>query len=581
MADNNQKMELDTNPIPSNKPLQEFVKQLAKWDLTEKTIDESLRLLSKRFKLMPSKRAIAATYKELLSNNSIQPNLFLQDHFIQKAVRSHSGILNISVSLPPNEFSCKYNCHFCPNEPGMPRSYLSNEDVFKRALQVNFDTVQQVYIRLKALEANGHPIDKLEFRVLGGTFSSYDHALADLFIRDLYYGANTFYTNRDRPKQSLEEEQTINITSAVHVVGLGVETRPDSMTPDEVIRFRKYGVTRVEMGVQHTDDNLLRRVNRGHGIKQSKQAIQLLKEYGFKVEIHIMTDLPGATPEGDMECYQKVLQTDPDLVPDYLKDYPCLDVDFTRIKQWKQEGKWTPYAERTPDAKDLKEVLIYRQQITPKWVRVNRMQRDFQSATEDRLGYTSNSIKSNLAQIVTDEAEKRGIYCQCIRCCELSNESFDMKDIRYTVHSFTASGAKEFYICAEIPKKPRDLLLGFIRLRICNSLQKSILPELQGNTAMIRELHVYGRVKTVGSGEAGQGAQHRGIGKTLLRVAERIAQQHGAEQMAVISGIGVRDYYRKQGYELRGTYMMKTLPFTQEWFFLALAFVTVILCYFV
>jgi elongator complex protein 3 len=316
------------------------------------------------------------------------------------------------------------------------------------------------------------------------------------------------------------------------------------------------------MGVQHTDDNLLRRVNRGHGIKQSKQAIKLLKEYGFKVEIHIMTDLPGATPEGDKECYKQVLQTDPDLVPDYLKDYPCLDVDFTKIKTWKQEGKWTPYAERTPDAKDLKEVLIYRQQITPKWVRVNRMQRDFQSATEDRLGYTSQSIKSNLAQIVTDEAEKRGVFCQCIRCCELSNESFDPKDIKYTIHSLTASQANEFYICAEIPRVNRDLLLGFIRLRICTTLHNSILPELKENTAMIRELHVYGRVKTVGSGEAGQGAQHKGIGKTLLKSAEQIAQQYGAEQMAVISGIGVRDYYKKQGYELRGTYMMKKLPLT-------------------
>jgi ELP3 family radical SAM enzyme/protein acetyltransferase len=545
-----------------NKVITEFVKQLAKLEVNETNVNATLRLLSKRFKVMPSKRAIVAIYKELLASNSIRSNDFLETHFIQKAVRSHSGILNISVSLPPNEFSCKYNCHFCPNEPGMPRSYLSNEDVFKRALQVNFDTVEQVYIRLKALEANGHPIDKLEFRVLGGTFSSYDHPLADLFIRDLYYGANTFYTDRNRPKGTLEEEQVINVTSAVHVVGLGVETRPDSITPEEVIRFRKYGVTRVEMGVQHTDDALLRRVNRGHGIKQSKAAIQLLKEYGFKVEIHIMTDLPGATPEGDMECYKKVLQTDPDLVPDYLKDYPCLDVDFTKIKTWKQEGKWTPYAERTPDARDLKEVLIYRQQITPKWVRVNRMQRDFQNATEDRLGYTSNSIKSNLAQIVTDEAEKRGIYCQCIRCCELSNETFDTKDIRYTIHPFTASSANEFYICAEIPRANRDLLLGFIRLRICTTLHESILPELKGNTAMIRELHVYGRVKTVGSGEAGHGAQHRGIGKTLLRIAEQTAQRYGAEQMAVISGIGVRDYYKKQGYELRGTYMMKQLPFT-------------------
>ena len=174
----------------------------------------------------------------------------------------------------------------------------------------------------------------------------------------------------------------------VHVVGLGVETRPDSITISEIKRFRKYGVTRVEIGVQHTDDNLLRRVNRGHLVKHSKDAVKLLKEYGFKVEIHIMADLPGATPEGDKECYREVLQGE-DLIPDYLKDYPCLDVDFTKIKEWKETGKWKPYAERTPDARDLKDVLIYRQQITPKWVRVNRVQRDFQEAKEGRMGKVS------------------------------------------------------------------------------------------------------------------------------------------------------------------------------------------------
>jgi len=205
----------------------------------------------------------------------------------------------------------------------MPRSYLSNEDVFKRALVVDFDTVKQVYNRLDVLEKNGHPIDKLEFRVLGGTFSCYDKDLADTFIRDLYYSANTYYEDPENPRErgTIEEEQAINVTAKVHVVGLGVETRPDEIKDVEIIRFRRYGITRVEIGVQHTDDALLRRVNRGHGVKQSKTAIKLLKNYGFKVEIHIMADLPGATPEGDMECYKQVLQGE-DLIPDYMKDYP-------------------------------------------------------------------------------------------------------------------------------------------------------------------------------------------------------------------------------------------------------------------
>jgi ELP3 family radical SAM enzyme/protein acetyltransferase len=436
------------------------------------------------------------------------------------------------------------------------------------------------------LASNGHTIDKVEFRVLGGTFSCYDHAVADEFVRDLYYAANTYYEERGRPRGSIEEEQLKNVTAKVHVVGLGVETRPDEIKPAEIVRFRRYGITRVEIGVQHTDDNLLRKVNRGHLTSHSRTAVRLLKDYGFKVEMHIMADLPGATPEGDKECYREVLVgtgQDADLMPDYLKDYPCLDVDFTKIKEWKATGRWQPYAERTPDARDLKEVLVYRQSITPRWVRVNRVQRDFQEARPGCLGYTSQGIRTNLAQIVKDEAEARGIFCQCIRCCEVRTERFDPAAIRYTVESFTASGAKEFFLAAEVPRPEcpplagtghggaRPLLLGFLRLRL-GDLTNSILLELEGKTAMIRELHVYGSLKAVGStasvaasGAQTATAQHLGIGRTLLATAEEIADRHGYKQIAVISGIGVRGYYQKNGYQLEGTYMMKAFAQSKEY----------------
>jgi elongator complex protein 3 len=295
-----------------------------------------------------------------------------------------------------------------------------------------------------------------------------------------------------------------------------------------------------------------------------------------------MTDLPGATPEGDMECYKQVLQGE-DLIPDYMKDYPCLDVDFTKIKEWKAEGKWKPYAEATPDAADLKRVLIYRQQITPPWVRVNRIQRDFKEAKNGELGFTSDSIKTNLAQLVKNEAEKQGIYCQCIRCCEVSNETYDKSEIEYVVHSFTASGAPEYFISAQVARPHRSLLLGFLRLRLGNSLKTSVIPELVGNTALIRELHVYGRVKHVGSNDVSGGAQHFGIGKKLLEMAEDIAIRAGYIQMAVISGIGVRDYYRKRGYELKGTYMMKGLDKYPEYMLSCMltmiAFIAIIVIY--
>jgi ELP3 family radical SAM enzyme/protein acetyltransferase len=526
------------------------------WD-TPAALRESVWPLCSAMKIgPPSKRALGIAYRAALeADPTLAPNPTFQSAMVHKAVRSASGILNISVSLPAGDFSCKYNCHFCPNEPGMPRSYLSNEDVFKRAAEVGFDTVRQVYLRFMNLATNGHTIDKIEFRVLGGTFSCYDHATADAFVRDLYYAANTYYEGRGRPRGTIEEEQARNVTAHVHVVGLGVETRPDEIKPAEIVRFRRYGITRVEIGVQHTDDALLRRVNRGHGVKQSRTAVRLLKDYGFKVEMHIMADLPGATPEGDKECYREVLMGE-DLIPDYLKDYPCLDVDFTRIKEWKAAGIWQPYAERTPDARELKDVLIYRQSITPPWVRVNRVQRDFQEAREGCLGYTSQGIRSNLAQIVKDEAEAQGIYCQCIRCCEVRGQSFDPAAIQYTTTFFPASGGMEVFLAATVPAEPRPILLGFLRLRMSDALKESIIPELCGRTAMIRELHVYGSLKAVGA-TGPNGAQHLGIGRRLLENAEKIALDNGYKQVAVISGIGVRGYYQKNGYELQGSYMMK------------------------
>jgi elongator complex protein 3 len=243
-----------------------------------------------------------------------------------------------------------------------------------------------------------------------------------------------------------------------------------------------------------------------------------------------------------------------------MKDYPCLDVDFTEIKKWKQSGKWKPYAELEGGAK-LRDVLIYRQQITPKWVRVNRIQRDFRPACDGRLGFTSETLTNDLANRVTREAEERGIYCQCIRCSEVRNRTFNMDEIKYNAYPLMASGAQEYYICAEVDRPNRNLLIGFIRLRLCHWKQRSrIAAFAEKNTAMIRELHVYGQVNVVGdSSENKKGAQHRGIGRQLLTMAEKIAAKAQYEQIAVISGIGVRDYYKKFGYELKDTYMIKAV----------------------
>lgn len=520
--------------------------------------------ISRKYKTIFPKAALGKVYKTMVMQDpSMIINSKLSIYFMKKAGRSRSGILNVSVVMRPEKFSCQYNCYFCPNETiangakvDMPRSYLSNEDAVRRAADVKFDAVRQVHVRLAALENNGHPLDKIELRVLGGTFSCYPKMYANEFIRDLYYAVNTYKSSTPREPLSLDREQMFNQTHSIHVVGLGLETRPDEIDLEEIKRFRSYGCTRVELGVQHTEDFLLKKLNRGHGVKHSIQAVRLLKNAGFKVEIHIMADLPGTTPELDKLCYSKVLQGE-DLLPDYLKDYPCLAVSFTEVKKWLENGKWKPYSER--DIGLLEDVLIHRQKITRIMVRVNRTQRDFPNAKEsnDYLGYTSQSIPSDLGDKIHKKAIKMGIYCQCIRCREIKDESFHPREIQYYTLGFMASGCKEYFISAEIPRPNSNLLLGFVRLRILNKEQQEMIPELQSCDAMIRELHVYGRVTNVG--ERGDGAQHLGIGSNLLTKAEWIAKTHFRTKMAIISGIGVREYYAKRGYTLNGTYMVKRL----------------------
>jgi ELP3 family radical SAM enzyme/protein acetyltransferase len=523
--------------------------------VTEKDVSLLLNKLRRRLKHVVTKNDIRVFYDTHKDTFSRSLSSHVYQFLTKRAVRSRSGIVNVSVVLPPHRFSCHYDCSFCPKEPNMPRSYLSNEDAVARAASVDFDAVQQVFSRLETLSKNGHPLDKIEFRLLGGTFSSYPHDVVDTFIRDLYYAVNVYPTQDSRERRSLSEEIDENSQHArIHVVGLGLETRPDTITFDEICRFRRFGCTRVELGVQHTNDEVLRKSRRGHGIEQSKRAVRLLKDHGFKVEMHIMIDLPGTTPELDRECYERVLCGE-DLLPDYLKDYPCLDVIFTDIRQMKKDGGWTPYAEREKDAKTLRNVLVYRQQVTPCCVRVNRIQRDFSHVfSENDLGYTSTSLKTNLGQIVRDDAERQGIFCQCIRCCEVRDESVDMKNMVIDVVSFRASGCQEYFIRAIVQRSPRPLLLGFLRLRITRHAQ---VPELRGCIGLIRELHVYGRVQTVGQKNL-HGVQHRGIGRRLLKRAEYIAfWKHGVSKVAVIAGIGVRNYYAKYGYHLEGTYMIR------------------------
>lgn len=565
--------------------------------------NQTLRSAAKKFKLYPPKRDLGKMYKKMSEEN---PNKYpiipsLVNLFINNTRRTLSGITNITVVMPPDPFSCEFNCLMCPDQKiskgakeDMPRSYLSNEDACARAKKVGFDPIKQVHVRISDLIDNGHNVDKIEFRILGGTFSCYPKDMATDFIHKLYYAANIF--DPENPKhlvpskeeqeenlkkskipykfgldsqmklekglrdlESMREEQNINETAKIHVVGMGIETRPDKITEDEILRLRFYGVTRVELGIQHTDNKLLKKINRGHGVEHSRRGCRLLRDYGFKLELHIMADLPDATPEGDKECYRQVLQSDPDLMPDYLKDYPCLAVDYTVVKEWREAGTWKPYSEKTEDASLLRDVLIYKQKITPPWVRVNRVQRDFHAANEEtgEEGYHSTTIPSNLSQLVKEDAEKLGIYCQCMRCREVLDEKFDKEEIVYRTYIRDGGGnTVEYHFSAQVPRPHRNLELGIVRLRLTPATLDSKSKDICGITGLVREAHVYGQVVMVGN-ERNFGAQHMGIGTNLMKIAEEVCDYYKTEKIAVISAIGSRGFYRKLGYELGDTYMVK------------------------
>lgn len=467
----------------------------------------------------------------------------------KKPVRSWSGVLVITVVMRPDKFSCPHNCHYCPNEPGQPRSYLSNEPAIARANGVNFDAVSQVHCRLDMLKNNGHTqLDKIEIIVLGGTFSAYPRTYQKEFITDLYYALNVYSEKIPRDKTDLMTEQCYNETADVKLVGLSLETRPDHINALEIKRLRTYGCTRVQLGVQHTDDGILRIVNRGHDNIASIKAIRYLKANAFKVDLHIMPDLPGSTPEMDKRMMEIVLNSQ-HYSPDYLKIYPCLDVDFTEIKKWKESGKWTPYSE--DDISKLINVILHAKKHSKYYTRFNRIQRDFSEAKNGAIGFTSKTIKTNLRQMVQNAAHKAGISCKCIRCCEIKAKRINKNNIKLHIDTYYASGGTEKYI--SFYSDAMKTLHGFIRLRF-NDSSKHVAFDALKDCSLIRELHVYGFVKKAknsGTELLSDGCnQHVGFGKALLAFAEMITAIKGYRKIAVISGVGVRNYYRKCGYVL-------------------------------
>jgi len=553
--------------------MQEAIIDLIKyWHNRVKTRDdlaEAKREISKKYKISSLLNSqILEVYRALNKKNQL-PRGFdknLWDGLLRKrSIRTLSGIAPVAVLTKP--YPCPGNCAYCPNEPGMPTSYLPNEPAVMRAVKCGFDPYKQTVLRLNSLENNGHEPSKIEIIVIGGTWSYLPDKYQYWYILNCFRAANDFtklrknesigsYLESDGdsklqilksvigkvispyPKSmpltdlkiALAREQKKNETAKYKIIGLTLETRPDYINEKELRQMRDLGCTRVEIGVQAPDDAILKLNNRGHNVAEIARATKELRDFGFKVTYHIMPALPGSTPAKDLELY-KLLFTDERFQPDQIKFYPTVVTQGSLLYRWWKAGKYKPYTDA-----ELQELIVECKNFTPKYVRIIRLIRDIPG--ESILA--GNKI-TNLRQIM----QQRGVKCNCIRCRE-SKETAYVKDFKINVEQYAAGGGTEYFISAD--SSDDKTLYGFCRLRMSET--SLIAP------AMIRELHVYGQLMPVGGGKK---TQHRGLGKILLAEAEKIAKELGAKKMAIISGVGVRDYYRKTDYKLKESYMVKKL----------------------
>ena len=487
--------------------------------------------------------ALLSRYRAEVHRGARPPNRQLERTLTLNGIRSTSGIATVTVITKP--YACPGRCVYCPTEARAPKSYLVNEPAVMRALRNDYDPSRQVLSRLKALHETGHPTEKIELIVKGGTWSFYPDAYQRWFITRCFEAANDFKT-RDEHNATLEEAQRVNETAAHRIIGITIETRPDYIDEAEIRRLRELGVTRVELGVQTLNDRILELIVRDHTTAEIRQATRWLRDAGFKVAYHLMPNLPGATPEDDLRSFRTLFE-DPAYRPDTLKLYPCVVVSTAELYQWWQEGRHQPYDDET-----LVELLIAMKREVPPYVRIERVIRDIPSTSIE-----AGCRFTNLREEAQRRMRERGLRCRCIRCRQVREDHGGTFEL--TRREFDASDGKEVFLSFEDPTT--DRLASLLRLRLPSPAtrhQPHWLTSLEG-AALIRELHTYGRHVGLHRRDD-EATQHRGFGKRLLEEAERIAREEwGVARMAVIAGVGVREYYRQLGYELRETYMVKDL----------------------
>ena len=525
----------------------EFLRNGGDFNIDKKKDKLFFRTLQNKYKMKPRNSIVIYIAKMYYSAYKINEFIYnyIIDVFQSKACRSNSGILQVAIMTNPGDFSCSENCGFCPKQEGFPRSYIEQEPAVRRAAQEGFDTVKQMHNRLTSYSINGHDIDKLEIIVLGGTWSNYPKDYQKKFMTEIYYSANTFFKRRET-MYDLETEKTINESTYVKITGLTIETRPDYITEEEAQLLISYGVTRVQLGIQTTDDYVLKKVLRNCYTNDVIKALYICKKYGLKVLAHLMQALPYASPESDMKTFDDIIYN-PELQVDELKIYPTSvtttsDKDNTNvttlIEKWYKEGKYKPYSNNI-----IMQVIIYAKIKMPRYIRISRVFRDIPKANIT-AGADIPHMRQILQQRIKDEYN---CQCKCIKCREIKDTEIDVSNLKYDVEKYEASGGTEYFISANTTLDIiENSLVGFCRLRITK------------DDAIIRELHVYG-IMTATYFKKKNNSQHKGVGGKLIKMAENITKKNNINKLRVIAAVGTRNYYRKYGYKLENYYMTKVL----------------------
>lgn len=495
------------------------------------------------------KSALVAAYRQLVESGEWPADDALLERIRLKPVRTLSGVTTVTVLTKP--YPCPGKCIFCPDDVRMPKSYLPDEPGAARALENQFDPYRQVTSRLEALTSVGHPTDKIELLILGGTFTAYRRDYQAWFVLRCFQAMNETDDERFREYrqgelplvlEALAREHRVNETAPHRNVGLVVETRPDEITPEELAWLRTLGVTKVQIGAQSLDDRILELNQRGHTVADLHRAVALLRAGGFKIVLHWMPNLLGATLESDRQDFARLWDG---LCPDEIKIYPTQLLEGTGLYEIWKRGGYRPYT-----TEELIHLIADVKPTIPRYCRVNRVIRDIPSTY-----VVEGNKRTSLRQDVHAELKRRGTRCNCIRCREVRGEPVNPASLHLDDLVYRPDGAEEHFLSFVTPE---DKIAGFLRLSLPGpDSPPTGLRDLEG-AAIIREVHVYGQSLEVGRERPGA-AQHIGLGTRLLAEADRIAREKGYRRMAVIAAVGTRRYYLERGFERGELYLVKTL----------------------